>query len=254
MIRLDKRALYSRLAPYYDFLAPLTTEKECRFLNDVFQSYKSGKILKILDLGCGTGRHSCFLAKVGYKVTGIDLAGDMLKIARNKCPKVEFKEMDFTNPKFPKNFFDASICMWTTIGYILSEDKIKTFIKNIYCITEHLFVLDSSNYENPAKNKPLIEGENIIRLPKAVIKSSYKRQYDKEAKLRRDAYVTELIEKGKKPVIFREREELKMWSLEEIKNFLRPRFRILKVYGDYSLEKTYYPKTSKRKIIIAEKI
>jgi len=35
----------------------------------------------ILDVGCGTGRHSVELAKRGYKVTGIDLSAEMLKEA-----------------------------------------------------------------------------------------------------------------------------------------------------------------------------
>ncbi|MDP3443326.1 MAG: class I SAM-dependent methyltransferase, partial [Ignavibacteria bacterium] len=40
------------------------------------------KTLKILDIGCGTGRHSIELAKRGYDVTGIDLSESMLAKAR----------------------------------------------------------------------------------------------------------------------------------------------------------------------------
>ena len=43
---------------------------ECDFIEI---EIKSNKNLKILDIGCGTGRHSIELTKRGYQVTGIDL-------------------------------------------------------------------------------------------------------------------------------------------------------------------------------------
>jgi 2-polyprenyl-3-methyl-5-hydroxy-6-metoxy-1,4-benzoquinol methylase len=45
------------------------------------------KNCKILDIGCGTGRHDIELAKRGYNVTGIDLSESMLAKAREKAEK-----------------------------------------------------------------------------------------------------------------------------------------------------------------------
>jgi SAM-dependent methyltransferase len=57
--------------------------------------------ISILDVGCGTGRHSVELAKRGYRVTGIDLSEDQLKAARKKAAdanvQVEFIRMDARN-------------------------------------------------------------------------------------------------------------------------------------------------------------
>lgn len=54
------------------------------------------KSAKILDIGCGTGRHAIELAKRGYSVTGIDLSASQLARARTKAEAanvhVEFKE------------------------------------------------------------------------------------------------------------------------------------------------------------------
>ena len=43
------------------------------------------KTKRILDIGCGTGRHAIELAKRGYKVTGIDLSKAQLKRACEKA-------------------------------------------------------------------------------------------------------------------------------------------------------------------------
>ena len=47
------------------------TSGECDFLE---QELNHNKLLKILDVGCGTGRHSIELTKRGYSVTGIDFS------------------------------------------------------------------------------------------------------------------------------------------------------------------------------------
>lgn len=57
---------------------------ECDFLESEFGFDKS---LKILDVGCGTGRHSIELTKRGYKITGIDLSESQLERAREKAIK-----------------------------------------------------------------------------------------------------------------------------------------------------------------------
>lgn len=81
------------------------------------------KTKTILDIGCGTGRHSIELAKRGYKVTGIDLSESQLQRAREKATeanvKVEFVQKDARNLQF-KNGFDLAI-MLCEGGFSLME-------------------------------------------------------------------------------------------------------------------------------------
>lgn len=58
------------------------TPGECDFIEGEINRDKS---LMILDIGCGTGRHSIELAKRGYKVVGVDLSEAQLKRAREKA-------------------------------------------------------------------------------------------------------------------------------------------------------------------------
>ena len=55
---------------------------ECDFIE---REINYNKATKILDIGCGTGRHSIELAKRGYQVTGIDLSESQLKRAKEKA-------------------------------------------------------------------------------------------------------------------------------------------------------------------------
>lgn len=64
--------------------------------------------LKILDVACGTGRHSIELARRGYGVTGVDLSESQLERARSKAEaagvKVNFERQDARDLNFHREF------------------------------------------------------------------------------------------------------------------------------------------------------
>jgi cyclopropane fatty-acyl-phospholipid synthase-like methyltransferase len=68
----------------------------------------------ILDVGCGTGRHSIELAKRGFAVTGLDVSAGMLAEAKRKAAAakvdITWVEADATAFTFDRGF-DAVICL-----------------------------------------------------------------------------------------------------------------------------------------------
>ena len=84
---------------------------ECDFIETELNSDKS---LKILDVGCGTGRHAIELSKRGYLITGIDLSESQLTRAREKAEKnhliIDFQQQDARNLPF-KDDFDVAIML-----------------------------------------------------------------------------------------------------------------------------------------------
>ncbi|HZW38335.1 MAG TPA: class I SAM-dependent methyltransferase [Ignavibacteriaceae bacterium] len=93
---------------------------ECDFIE---KEINCNKNINILDIGCGTGRHSIELAKRGYKVTGVDLSQAQLKRAKenasNAGVNVNFQIQDARNLPF-KNEFDLAI-MLCEGGFSLME-------------------------------------------------------------------------------------------------------------------------------------
>jgi SAM-dependent methyltransferase len=50
---------------------------------------------RVLDLGCGTGWTSLFLARAGYEVTGVDLAGEAVTVARELAAEAGLANVRF---------------------------------------------------------------------------------------------------------------------------------------------------------------
>jgi SAM-dependent methyltransferase len=98
------------------------TKAEIPFLLKILNLPKGAKIL---DIGCGTGRHSIELAKRGYRVTGIDQSSGMLAQAKNGAEKAKVKieliQADATDFKLPAHF-DAAICLCEGAFGLLGKD------------------------------------------------------------------------------------------------------------------------------------
>ncbi len=96
------------------------TVGECDFIE---QEVKRDKSIKILDIGCGTGRHAIELAKRGYNVTGIDFSENQIKRAREKAQEagvtIDFQIQDARNLPFDGEF-DVAI-MLCEGGFSLME-------------------------------------------------------------------------------------------------------------------------------------
>jgi ubiquinone/menaquinone biosynthesis C-methylase UbiE len=67
----------------------------------------------VLDVGCGSGYVASKLEDRGFKVTGIDISTRMLELARGNSPKSTFLRMDMKRLDFPKESFDAVICLYS---------------------------------------------------------------------------------------------------------------------------------------------
>jgi cyclopropane fatty-acyl-phospholipid synthase-like methyltransferase len=110
---------------------------------------------RILDVGCGTGRHVVELARRGYQLTGVDISSGMLakaeKAAREADVKVELIHADATRFTSDK-LFDAAICLCEGAFSLLGgeDDPIEHDLTILYNIHAALksgarFILTTAN-------------------------------------------------------------------------------------------------------------
>ncbi len=108
----DWRAFFDSHAERYDENGfAQHTVAEVDFLLSLF-AVRPGS--SILDVGCGTGRHSVELAARGHHVVGVDLSPGMLQVARAKAQargvQIEFLEADARGFQLDQTF-DLAICL-----------------------------------------------------------------------------------------------------------------------------------------------
>jgi SAM-dependent methyltransferase len=121
MMKQWYESLFENYAKKYDKECYVQgTVGECDFIEAEIGRDKS---LKIIDIGCGTGRHSIELTKRGYTVTGVDLSESQLAGAREKAKAagvtIDFRRHDARALPF-ENEFDLAI-MLCEGGFSLME-------------------------------------------------------------------------------------------------------------------------------------
>jgi SAM-dependent methyltransferase len=82
----------------------------------------------LLDLACGTGRHSVPLSAAGLDVTGVDLMEPYLTQARERAERagqrVTFVQADMRDlSAVPKGSFDAVVSLHTSFGFFDTEEE-----------------------------------------------------------------------------------------------------------------------------------
>ncbi len=99
-----------------------------RDLPEIIFKYVKGR--KAIDFGCGTGRSTRFLQKLGFDVVGVDIAEDMIKQAGQIDPRGDYhliKDGDFTQMK--QGDYDLILSAFTFDNIPTEQRKVKLFVE-----------------------------------------------------------------------------------------------------------------------------
>ncbi len=84
----------------------------------------------VLDLCCGAGHLSRYLAERGFQVTGLDGSKELLKFALNNVPQGRFIVGDARKFSFAEKF-DAVLCTFDSINHILQWEELVSVFRNV---------------------------------------------------------------------------------------------------------------------------
>jgi len=109
---------------------------------------------KALDIACGMGRHSKYLASLGFDVDALDISSVAIETLQN-IPNIHPKEVDFDTYILPKNSYDLIVCIFF-LKRELFPQMIDALNEDGILIYE-TFVYHPDNQQVPSQRSYLLE-------------------------------------------------------------------------------------------------
>jgi SAM-dependent methyltransferase len=85
---------------------------------------------RVLDVCCGTGQLAAELCARGYRVTGIDLSGEMLAHAKARAPAASFAKADARAFSL-RPLHDAAVSTFDSLNHILGIEDLTRTLRNV---------------------------------------------------------------------------------------------------------------------------
>jgi SAM-dependent methyltransferase len=226
-------------SPYYHILYKNRNEEEAQvFMDNITHYLNMPENGTILDLACGKGRHSIYLNKLGYNVTGVDLSENSIAIANESSNEsLRFKTHDMREPM--NENYDAVFNLFTSFGYFDTyEDNIKTLKTIKDSINEYGFgVIDFFNADFIIENLVAEETKEIDGITFNIKRFVENKKIIKEIRFE---------DKGES---FYFTEKVSAFTLADFEAMMEEAgIYLLEIFGDYKLRKFY--KTQSERLIL----
>jgi 2-polyprenyl-3-methyl-5-hydroxy-6-metoxy-1,4-benzoquinol methylase len=108
---------------------------------------------RVLDIGCGAGRHSLYLQKMGLNVLGIDSSPLAIKICKLRGLK-RARVMSIEELNFKPNSFDTVIMLGSNFGLFGSFEKAKRLLKKLHKMTSRNGLIVASTRDTYKTDNP----------------------------------------------------------------------------------------------------
>ena len=225
--------------PYYHILYKDRDHAEAQLFMDNITSYLNlPENAKILDLACGKGRHSIYLNRLGYDVTGADLSENSIaEASKFTNDTLHFTVHDMREP-WPQTF-DAIFNLFTSFGYFESDDDNFTTLKAIRdSLSEYGFaVIDFMNVDAVLPHLVPQQTKTVDGIDFHITKS-----YD-------GRFILKNIEFTADGQAFSFTEKVRAFTLADFEAMMEQTgLYLLDVFGDYKLHK--YHKTESPRLIL----
>ena len=226
--------------PFYHILYKNRDYNEAEMFTTELMSFLNLPIeSKVLDLACGQGRHSIFLNKMGFNVTGVDISSkNIINAKRYENDKLSFKIHDMRDPLVDK--FDLIVNLFTSFGYFDNfQDNLKTLNSiKLNLSNNGVGVIDFLNINYVRNNLTHQNTEEIDG-----IKFNLKRYLKADFLVKEINFKHDLEE-------YNFQEKVRLLNITDFKTmFKQSQLEILHIFGDYNLNE-FDINNSKRLIFI----
>ena len=231
-------------SPYYHILYKDRDDIEAKkFIFNLINHLRPQKNSLIQDVACGKGRHSVYMASLGFKVDGFDLSENSIEHAKkNETDLLKFFVNDIRIP-LNHNYYNFAFNLFTSFGYFDSYQDNQKAINSIAesLTADGVLVLDFMNCNKVINNLTNKEIKIVDD-----IQFNITRSYS-------NGHIVKDIEFKDQESTFQYQENVQAISLSEFKNYFNTaKLNIESIFGDYQLN-TFDIENSDRLIIIARK-
>jgi len=116
-MKIILRKKYNEFHEDSSLISKVISENNFTYINilEILRKTVSSKsISTVLDIGCGVGAIDFYLARKGYKVTGIDISNKAIKVAKQSAKELNILTVNFLSSSVEdlklKDRFDLIIC------------------------------------------------------------------------------------------------------------------------------------------------
>lgn len=174
----NRAGVFQEYAQYYNaFYQEKDYKTEAETIDRLIRRY-GNDVRKLINFGCGTGRHDRELSKLGYRCCGIDMSANMIRIAKETTLLKESFEVADIRSFYPKETYDAVISLFHVVSYQNSnEDVLNTFRSARRALdTNGLFIFDVWYGPGVLSDRPSVrmkkaetEGCHLIKIASPVM-------------------------------------------------------------------------------------
>jgi SAM-dependent methyltransferase len=234
-------------SPAYHILYGNRDNDEALNLIENLDGILSSEVEKVLDVGCGAGRHVVAWEKLGYNTSGFDLSSKSIMLAKSKYTKADFRVLDMRDLKSQTEWsdeFDLISNLFTSFGYFSKEEEHKSVLIGFNHALKPggLLILDYLNV--PYSQSRLVPSEVVNIDNYTFIIERY---------LKDGFFKKSISFKSPEGVDFNFIEQVRAWTANDLKILLLDvGLQTEKIFGDYDLGD--FSDDSPRCIIVARKI
>jgi ubiquinone/menaquinone biosynthesis C-methylase UbiE len=151
---------------------PKRLRRPVPFLAEALPVFRQFKVKRVLDLGCGVGRNSIYLAKEGFDIVGVDVSKSALKLANKWAEEERLSTVTFTlgtmvSIPFDDCHFDAVVSI-SVIHHGIKKDILTTIAEiNRILKKKGVFLANIASVEDPRYGEGEKAEENTFRILEA---------------------------------------------------------------------------------------